>query len=77
MPQLRAAVEVSEEDQQQLADLEERLEDATAVLDSVHQKTGKLESQIAALKEEMKTLKKLEVRMLAAPDQQRPISEKV
>ena len=40
-------------------------------------KTDRLENKIAALKEEMKTLKKLEVRMLAAPDQQRPISEKV
>ncbi len=33
-------------------------------------KTERLENKIAALKEEIKTLKKLEVRMLAAPDQQ-------
>ena len=33
-------------------------------------KTQRLENKIAALKEEIKTLKKLEVRMLAAPDQQ-------
>jgi transposase len=33
-------------------------------------KTERLESKIAALKEEIKTLKKLEVRMLATPDQQ-------
>jgi transposase len=33
-------------------------------------KTERLENKIAALKEEIKTLKKLEVRMLATPDQQ-------
>jgi transposase len=33
-------------------------------------KTERLENKIAALKEEIQTLKKLEVRMLAAPDQQ-------
>jgi len=33
-------------------------------------KTDRLENKIAALKEEIKALKKLEVRMLAAPDQQ-------
>ena len=33
-------------------------------------KTERLEKKIAALKEEIQTLKKLEVRMLAAPDQQ-------
>lgn len=33
-------------------------------------KTERLENKIAALREEIKTLKKLEVRMLAAPDQQ-------
>jgi transposase len=33
-------------------------------------KTERLEGKIAALKEELKTLKKLEVRMLKAPDQQ-------
>jgi hypothetical protein len=33
-------------------------------------KTARLENKIAALKEEIKTLKKLEVRMLATPDQQ-------
>jgi len=38
--------------------------------DSQKTKTGRLKNKIAALKEELKTLKKLEVRMLAAPDQQ-------
>ena len=33
-------------------------------------KTARLENKIAALKEEIQTLKKLEVRMLATPDQQ-------
>ena len=38
--------------------------------DATRGKTGRLQSKIAALKEEIQTLKKLEVRMLATPDQQ-------
>ena len=38
-------------------------------------KTVRLENKIAALKEEIQTLKKLEVRMLAAPDQQLSLTD--
>jgi transposase len=38
--------------------------------DATRGKTGRLQSKIVALKEEIQTLKKLEVRMLATPDQQ-------
>ena len=43
--------------------------------EAMKDKTGRLENKIAALKEEIQTLKKLEIRMLESPDQQLSLTD--